>query len=86
MEKTLKKIDEYTNRWKIKINGDKMEVISFGKKRLGTIKLKWKTKVVRIRKNGTYLGITIDNQLKMNLHTTTRGAVARKKIRCYSRY
>ncbi|KAK9738240.1 Reverse transcriptase (RNA-dependent DNA polymerase) [Popillia japonica] len=34
MEENLKKIDEYTKRWKIKINQDKTEVVGFGNRRI----------------------------------------------------
>ncbi|KAK9710030.1 Reverse transcriptase (RNA-dependent DNA polymerase) [Popillia japonica] len=81
MEKNFREIDEYTKRWKIKINQDKTEVVGFGKKIPNANSITWNGKTIKIKKSGTYLGITIDNQLKMQQHTTRRGTLAKRKIR-----
>ncbi|GJQ65359.1 hypothetical protein Trydic_g10583, partial [Trypoxylus dichotomus] len=80
MASSLEAVGKYMRKWNIKVNEGKTEVVQFGKRRPVLEGQSWGRKRVRIKRSGTYLGVTLDSKLSLELHTQRRGAVGRKKI------
>ena len=79
----LDEVSKFYNKWKIKINTSKSQIIYFGPARKSRIKIKMNGNVIPEVKSLKYLGLNIDRRLNFHQHINERIA---KYKRAYSAY
>lgn len=85
LNQSLQTLQEYFNKWRIKINAAKTQAIIFPfdnkRKRIPTIPLKNSEHTIELSKSVKYLGITFDTKLNFNEHVTNSIVKANKCFR-----
>lgn len=80
MEKALQQVSNYSERWKIRMNATKTEVLLFGKKQPKRSSIRFEGKNIPLKPTARYLGIQIDRKLQFVRHTKSRGAAATRRL------
>lgn len=85
LEKALHRINDYFTKWRIKINADKTQAIIFkfnrARRRNPTIPLTFNGTTINLKREVTYLGVTLDDRLTFNEHIET---CRTKALKCFS--
>ena len=81
LERTLQRMSEFCQQWRLKVNERKTEIFKVGAKLPKLTEVRWNGNYLPVKQSATYLGVTFCASLSWRMHLRRRGRFARSTLR-----